>query len=466
MGNFLTEASQRRVTDEGDVSPKTNTEDLSPNTSTEDVSPNLWTNWAKAIEKSVEMCLLEGDRENAHYSPRYADWLIDHAEWLPLWSSIKRDEFGYGRIPATSASVESDFNHLKNRVLSDVTLPIRTDDFLQKHLKYLRGNMNIVNASKNVNNNCQVEKSLDITESSKDSISSDAQETNCPICAKGQYPSTAHFCVVCRKTVHLISQCSVPVRGEEEGYGQKRVCHGCQQLDHKALQSLISSQEEENWRGLGQIRSKSRYLKRDFVQNEFIVDDKLTTLPIMKNGNTTELKAVRIKNKSISLTNTCGFDSVFQLSLCALQDSEAVRKYAEDSDNDFLNLVKNVQVKGLGQNSYRLRAEILSKIFEGRQRPYDVIEVDCQVTAGTICMRLFESAPSFEEVSKCSLQNCRPRRTSLPVVSIFDSCITDNGLFHLALEETIILKGLRHCPNQNCKGFQESTISSIGKFMN
>lgn len=103
------------------------------------------------------MCLLEGDRENAHYSPRYADWLIDHAEWLPLWSSIKRDEFGYGRIPATSASVESDFNHLKNRVLSDVTLPIRTDDFLQKHLKYLRGNMNIVNASKNVNNNCQVE---------------------------------------------------------------------------------------------------------------------------------------------------------------------------------------------------------------------------------------------------------------------------------------------------------------------
>lgn len=426
----------------------------------DDKSQNFWTRWGMTIEKSVDKCMTEGDRENAHFSPRFADWLMEHIAWLPLWSSIKRDNFGYGRVPASSASVESDFNHLKNRVLNDVTLPIRADDFLEKHLNFLRGNMSIVDATAKAIDNSQ-EPSLPMDATATDS---ETLINHCPICADGIQP-TAHFCVVCRKGVHIVFDCSIPVAGDEEGYGQKRLCKSCQKIDNNTLSSLISSQEIENWRGLGRSTSKKKksyYLRNDFHKNEFIVHEKIKSMPIIKNGHDMQLKAIRLLNKNISLTNTCGFDSLFQVCLCALQDRQLLREYVQETENDFLQLVSSVQDKGLSQHSYRLRAQILSKIFPGKELPYDVVQIDCRVTAGTICSRLFKCTPSFEELSKCSA-NCTIRRTSLPIVTILVSSLTDAKSFHSALEDTIILKGKRSCSTQNCRGFQKSTISRIGK---
>lgn len=113
-------------------------------------------------------------------------------------------------------------------------------------------------------------------------------------------------------------------------------------------------------------KKKSYYQRNDFLENEFIVDEKMKSLPIIKNGHDTQLKAIRIRNKNISLTNTCGFDSVFQVCLCALQDRELLREYVQETENDFLKFVSNVKEKGLSQHSYRLRAQILANIFPGR----------------------------------------------------------------------------------------------------
>lgn len=305
--------------------------------------------------------MLEGNRENAHYSPRFANWLIEHIGWLPLWSSIKRDSFGYGRVPASSASVESEFNNLKTRILSDVALPIRIDHFLEKHLKYIRGNMNIVEASRK-------DKELTHPDNPNDCLTAETLESPCSLCTEGN--ASEHFCVVCRKGVHIIFECSAPVPGEEEGFGQKRVCRSCMTIDNTKLAAIFSSQEIENWRGLGHKtknakQRKSVYLRKDFLEHEFVIHDKIHKIPIIKNGDALELKAIKIRNRNISLTNTCGFDSVFQVCLCAMHDREIMSGYVDDTANEFLKLVKNVKEKGLGQNAYRLRAEILSSIFPG-----------------------------------------------------------------------------------------------------
>jgi len=57
-------------------------------------------------------CVLHivGDRDNAHYFPLLAKRLLKDMTMFPLWSNVCRDDFGYGRISASSAVVEGEFN--------------------------------------------------------------------------------------------------------------------------------------------------------------------------------------------------------------------------------------------------------------------------------------------------------------------------------------------------------------------
>lgn len=76
---------------------------------------NMWAAWGAEINAEVISLSDEcGDRENAHYYPQLAKRLLKDIQLLPLWSSISRNQFGYGRIPASSAPVEGEFNKIKN----------------------------------------------------------------------------------------------------------------------------------------------------------------------------------------------------------------------------------------------------------------------------------------------------------------------------------------------------------------
>ena len=68
-------------------------------------------------------------------------------ELLPLWSCTHRDKFGCGRVPASSAPVESDFNDIKSRFLKKKTLPMRIGDFIREHFEYLSGQLKIIEAT-------------------------------------------------------------------------------------------------------------------------------------------------------------------------------------------------------------------------------------------------------------------------------------------------------------------------------
>lgn len=77
----------------------------------------------------------------------------------------------------------------------------------------------------------------------------DAESPECPVCANGDMPTGAHKCAVCSVPVHILSQCSKPCPGEEEGYGEKRICKKCCILDKRHVESVVALQEKENWGG-------------------------------------------------------------------------------------------------------------------------------------------------------------------------------------------------------------------------
>lgn len=51
---------------------------------------------AKVVENDVERKIAdnEGDRENAHYLPAFADCVMEIIQLIPIWCCISSDIFG------------------------------------------------------------------------------------------------------------------------------------------------------------------------------------------------------------------------------------------------------------------------------------------------------------------------------------------------------------------------------------
>lgn len=58
-----------------------------------------------------------------------------------MWSCVYRDQIGYGRVPASSAAVEGEFNKIKNIIFKNELGSIRVDRFLEDHIRILDGQM-------------------------------------------------------------------------------------------------------------------------------------------------------------------------------------------------------------------------------------------------------------------------------------------------------------------------------------
>lgn len=283
--------------DEETQFPETeDTNSIDDNEDHEDTT-NGWYQWIKCIDEKVQLKITDlGDRENAHYMPAFADKLIADTKYLPLWSCICRDKFGFGRIPASSASVEGDFHIIKNIFLKNEQTPMRVDLFITKHVKFLSGRVKLVNAMLQDEDTEIAETRENIVEefptriTSEQFPKSDNVEINieCPVCINGDEPTGAHKCYICHKNVHAIDACSTLIR--EEGYGQKRICKRCEIFGN--ANEIIATREIEDWRGLAsKTSSKGRYLQRGNPEQDFLLD-KFQKIPIIKNGGNVSVKAV------------------------------------------------------------------------------------------------------------------------------------------------------------------------------
>ena len=123
----------------------------------EDESLQFTSDWLRtAQEIDNEVKEIAATEITAHISayefPELADRLVNDIRFFTIWSCIDRDRFGYGRIPASSAPVESEFKNIKAHLLLEHhRFPMRLDEFLEIHIqKYIALRMHIVGAKQKV----------------------------------------------------------------------------------------------------------------------------------------------------------------------------------------------------------------------------------------------------------------------------------------------------------------------------
>jgi len=80
--------------------------------------------------------------------------LLKQIRTIPLWSSIARNKFGYGRIPASSAPVEIEFNSIKNKV---VRSKCSMDTAVEKLITYFNGSAKLIDCSAKNEQNLSLE---------------------------------------------------------------------------------------------------------------------------------------------------------------------------------------------------------------------------------------------------------------------------------------------------------------------
>lgn len=79
---------------------------------------NSWAKWASDLHDEVKSDIENeenGNRDNAHFCPEFATYLVPDLKLLPLWANIYCHKFGLnGQRAPTSAQIEGEFKKLKN----------------------------------------------------------------------------------------------------------------------------------------------------------------------------------------------------------------------------------------------------------------------------------------------------------------------------------------------------------------
>jgi len=98
-------------------------------------------NWARLIADDclTEVEKIEGEFDNAQYTPELVPLVVKSMKLYPCWSGIMSKCFGYGKATVSTSRIESNFNQIKNRVFKLENLLVRVDDFVQKLIHYYKG---------------------------------------------------------------------------------------------------------------------------------------------------------------------------------------------------------------------------------------------------------------------------------------------------------------------------------------
>jgi len=100
---------------------------------------NLFKGWAQANRVKIEIMGIEGSTDNAQFLMELELVIVKTMKLFPIWSGIMINIFGYGTETASSSRIESNFNHIKNRVFKNENMALRVDMFLEKLLYYYKG---------------------------------------------------------------------------------------------------------------------------------------------------------------------------------------------------------------------------------------------------------------------------------------------------------------------------------------
>lgn len=233
-----------------------------------------------------------------------------------MWSCIAYDNFGYGRIPASSAPVESEIKKTKHNLFKRGRL--RPDLAVETHIQYLYGRMKLIDAGIREHDGIQGKRISTAPESKITQQSVERNAKNCHACMEDD--TTNYSCMRCERPVHILEECSVR---DDEG-NIHRLCISCDTIKGAPVEELLALQNIENWGGQGMKQSskmRSLYVgKQRHKVKDLLTFAKSRGLPMLKNGNDEAINCARIGERRITISNTCAFDSIFQIFLAGVCD--------------------------------------------------------------------------------------------------------------------------------------------------
>lgn len=256
---------------------------------------------------------------------------------------------------ASSANVESYFKNVKQSLSS--VIPCRVDKLVCAHIEMMNGlvkessltYVNFIDAAGGLSNvlnneleslgydseselinygkNDNAELNLptndfedELTQNNESHLDNQLA-TNCVACKNGDAPTGAHKCIKCAKFVHIFDGCSLSC-GEDEGYGEGRICVACfkpvpkptstrRSVTPPAKTTAKVLNEKEKW---GKKRARSAHSYLNPVRN-WNVDQRVQSKPkinMFLNGSLSTTTH-KVGKEYVVARNTCAFDSICQV---------------------------------------------------------------------------------------------------------------------------------------------------------
>ncbi|KAE8740951.1 hypothetical protein FOCC_FOCC013525 [Frankliniella occidentalis] len=292
---------------------------------------------------------------NAYYSPAVLKRFYNLLPDFLLWSGVLVETFQSPTAYGSSARVESDFNQIKNGILSGKKRTVRLDRFVAMHLRHVDGSCHLAEADHNLN----------IYQKSNET-GSDGNEEDEEKSGEGHEEESSSD-----------SDAETPDRGSAEDGGQdtgdkaadkpdrggdpskspfkKRNIRKRRAEDHdddNDTEHQKSLNESENWRGQAPTPKKSKTAKylNPFPELSAVMNAKSLEPPkeiLLKNG----LHIGFCKTSATShaqLKNTCAFDVLAQLTSSAYIQYEMYRNGLEPylTGSDFFQTCLSLVEKG------------------------------------------------------------------------------------------------------------------------
>lgn len=196
---------------------------------------NGWGVWALSIHDNVSKNFSdEAEDLNPHYLAKsnFTKQLLKDLKLFPIWGNIFSPRFKFGRVPASSSSVESEMNILKTHFMAKYKNKlVRVDEFVADHAEHLKGKSLLVSSDLQDGIDCldKVPIAVECTVCSTCLTSKD-DLVQCSLCDS-----------VCHKKFCIFHE-------------DFNICQTCYKIDF--TQKLIAMNEIEDWGGLGRPKKK------------------------------------------------------------------------------------------------------------------------------------------------------------------------------------------------------------------
>lgn len=208
---------------------------------------------------------------------------------------------------------------------------------------------------------------------------------------------------------------------------------------------------KKNVTNVHKTQKKATYLD-DYPEWDYVKSDVVVGIPIIKNGNL--CGPIHINKLQLVIRETCAFDSILQIVMCAFASHCTYKTAMMNTDNPLLLLAQDILQAGkLYAKHYTMRGQILSDVtfFERTKYSRHISMLNTNSNVAHLAEHLFRTIPSCTKTKICNdCKNSNVRQ--LPVVYIDVDIILRSGLSHIqrSIEEAASTQGTCTTCNKIC----------------